>query len=142
MIRVLIADDNKLWRGGVCLLLARTKEVEVIGQASDGKQAVDLALQLKPDVVLMDIKMPVMSGLVATRKIVEGGQDLPVLVLAMSYDPETVRQALESGARGYVAKHEFTTHLLPAIQAVHQGQSYYSPMVAQELNRPWASSWN
>ncbi len=133
MIRVLIADDNHLMRNGLVLLLQRAREFEVVGEARDGNETVRLASELKPDVILVDVKMPLMGGLEAVRQIHAQDDQLPILVLAMAHDGALVRRALECGARGYIAKHEFIVDLVPGIRAVCAGQRYLSPSVSEEL---------
>ncbi len=129
MIRVLVADDNKLFRDGLCLLLRRCSDIELAAQAADGKEAVELVGKVKPHVVLMDLKMPVMDGFEATRQIhlVPLNGDRPaVLVVTGSYDAEMVKRALESGAKGYIAKHEFANEIAPGVRAVAEGKNYFS----------------
>ncbi len=133
MIRVLIADDNQLMRNGLSLLLARTGDIQVVGQARDGKETVALAKELCPDVILMDIRMPGVSGLDAVREIRRENGKVPILILAMAYDAPLVHRAFESGASGFIAKHEFVVDLVPGVRAVHAGQKYQSPSVVEEL---------
>lgn len=133
MIRVLIADDNHLMRNGLSLLLHRAGDFQVVGEARDGNETVRLARELKPDVILVDVRMPVLGGLEALRQIHAQNEQLPILVLAMAHDGALVRRALDYGARGYIAKHEFIVDLVPGIRAVCSGQRYLSPSVSEAL---------
>ncbi len=133
MARVLIADDQRLVRQGLLVLLTRGADIEVVGEARDGQEAVDLARKLAPDIVLMDVRMPRLNGLAATQQIAALGVKTQVLMVAMQYDADTVHHAVESGAKGFVAKCEMCTELLHAIQALGQGRSYYSASVLKLL---------
>ncbi len=133
MVNVLIADDQRLVRQGLQALLARWPEIQVVGEARDGQEAIDLARALTPDIVLMDVRMPRLNGIAATEKIRALGLDTRVLMVAMQYDPETVRRAIASGAKGFVAKCEMCQELMPALDALGKGRSYYSASVAQLL---------
>jgi DNA-binding NarL/FixJ family response regulator len=133
MIRVLVVDDQKLVRDGWCAVLARTSHIKVVGEARSSKEAVELALKLVPDVILMDVSMPGMDGLEATRQIQLQNDKISILMVAMAHEEATVRQALESGAKGYVAKHEFLNERVPGVRAVHEGKNYSSPSVAKIL---------
>jgi DNA-binding NarL/FixJ family response regulator len=131
MIHVIIVDAKKLVREGFQVLLSRVDDIQVAGEARDGQQAVEMARELAPDVILMDIRMPRLNGLDATRQIV--GLDLAtrVLMVAMQCDAESVQQAFEYGARGFVAKSEAYTELITAIRSVADGQRYCSPAIAR-----------
>jgi DNA-binding NarL/FixJ family response regulator len=127
VIHVLIADDQKLAREGLNALLSTVQDIAVVGMARDGKEAVNLALRLKPDVVLMDIEMPGTNGLQATGEIHRRAEEVAVLIVAWAYDLPLVRQALDNGARGFVAKNEFVQELIPAVRAVREGKTYLAP---------------
>jgi DNA-binding NarL/FixJ family response regulator len=133
-IRVLIADDKELMRNGLAVLLDRASDMECIGQASDGRQAVELANCLRPDIISMDINMPRLDGLQATAQICACHANARVLIVAMSYDAGLVRRAIEYGARGYVAKADIHAELLPAIRAVHAGKTYFSTQIKPLLD--------
>ncbi len=120
MIRVLIADDQRLVREEQHLLLQRATDIEVIGEARDGQEAVVLAGELSPDVITMDIKMPRLDGLAATREIVKQRQ-LPILIVAGSWSRELLDTALRNGSKGYVAKPDAYTELVPGVRALHAG---------------------
>ena len=123
MIRVLVADDHPVARAAVLDLLQDTDGVSVVGAAEDGAQAVDLVLEMQPDVVLMDVSMPNLSGIEATRRLAGGGSDVPVLIFSAECRPGVVRAAREAGARGCLAKGCKGTEILRAIRAVSRGQS-------------------
>ncbi len=132
-IRVLIVDDHPLFRDGIRALLDSLPETEPVGEASDGKTAVDLAVALKPDVVLMDLQLPVVHGIEATRRIVSTDPDIAVLVLSMSDDDESVFAAMRAGARGYVLKGADHDELHRAIVAAAAGEAIFGPGVARRL---------
>ena len=138
MIRVLVADDQALVRGGFRVLVDSAPDLEVIGEAVDGAQAVELALRLRPDVVLMDIRMPVMDGLEATRRILadQGPSPEPmirILVLTTFDLDEYVYQALKLGASGFLLKDTRPVELLDGIRRVHAGDALLSPTVLRQL---------
>jgi DNA-binding NarL/FixJ family response regulator len=132
-IRVLIVDDHAIVRDGLSALLALTGDIDVVGEATNGLEAVELARELKPDVVLMDISMPVMGGLEATRRISRECRDTRVLVLTQHDDKEFVFPVIESGATGFVSKAAAALELTQGIRAVHQGDSFLSPPIARML---------
>lgn len=129
MIRVLLADDDRLVRQTYRLLLRRQTDMEVVGEAQNGREAVDLAQKLEPDVIVMDIRMPVMDGLQATR-ILSLGNRFRVLVASGSGDEATVDRAMTSGACGFSIKGDGYRELTAAIRSVHAGGTYLSPAVA------------
>jgi two-component system response regulator NreC len=132
-IRVLIADDHTIVRSGVRLLLEAEPDIEVVGEALDGQQAVALAETLQPDVILMDIAMPGMDGLEATRQIVALWPDIRVLVLTMHRTDDYFFEMLKAGASGYVLKGAQTDELINAIRVVTQGEVFLYPPVARKL---------
>lgn len=135
MIRLIIVDDHALARSRLRALLGRVDDIEIIGEAQDGQEAVDLTEKLAPDVVLMDIRMPNVNGLAATKRICSRAAHSRVLIVAMSWDSPIVRQAMDNGASGYVAKHEAPTELIHAIRAVYKGDKYISPFISDMLAR-------
>ncbi len=134
MIRIVIADDHELMREGLKALLAQAPDIMVVGEASDGLEAVDLALRTSPDVVLMDAAMPTVSGVQATEQISALQDQVKVLFISGYSDPLMLRQALQSGARGYVVKSANPRELPLAIRAVSRGEYYFSPEVFSFLS--------
>lgn len=134
-IRVVVADDHPLFRGGLCALLESVADTEVVGEAGTGEEAVAVALSLRPDVVVMDVNMPGLDGLAATRRIVAEAGDVRVLVMTMHEDDEAVFAAIRAGARGYVVKGAAQEETLRAIRAVASGEAIFSPAIATRLQR-------
>jgi DNA-binding NarL/FixJ family response regulator len=134
-IRVLIADDHPLFRGGLRSLLESVPDMEVVGEATSGDEAVELARSTRPDVVVMDLNMPGLGGIEATRRILEAVKDLHVLVMTMQEDDEAVFAALRAGALGYQLKGAVQTETLRAIRAVANGEAILGPAVAERLQR-------
>lgn len=132
-IRVLIADDHPLFRSGMRALLAADPDTEVAGEATTGEEAVALAEELQPDVVLMDLKMPGLSGIEATRHVLHRSPNARVLVVTMFEDDHSVFSAIRAGARGYVLKGASPDEMLRAIQVVVGGEAIFSPAVATRL---------
>lgn len=132
-LRVLIADDHPLFRDGMRGLLATQPDIEVAGEASTGEEAVRLAEELGPDVVLMDIKMPGLGGIEATRRILVADPRVRVLVVTMFEDDATVFTAMRAGARGYVLKDDDKDDVLGAIRAVGRGGAVFGPSIAVRL---------
>jgi len=132
-IRVLIVDDHTLVRAGICSLLALVADIEVVGEASDGKEALEKVGELAPDVVLMDLAMPVMGGLEATRRIRREFRGIKVLALTQYDDSEYVIPVIEAGASGFVTKMAAFSELASAIQAAYRGDSFLSSTAATAL---------
>jgi DNA-binding NarL/FixJ family response regulator len=129
-IRVLIADDHALVRAGFRAYLQQLSGVDVVGEAQDGREALRLIEERRPDVVLMDISMPGMNGLEALARLVNDFPDLSVIILSMHTDRKHVRWALHAGAAGYLSKDSGTAELELALEAVTSGQTYLSPAVS------------
>lgn len=132
-IRVLVADDHAIVRAGIRLLLESEADMEVVGEAADGQEALTKARELRPDLVLMDIAMPGINGLEATRRIKEQCPATHVLALTMHEDERYFFQIIQAGAAGYVVKGASPADLLAALRAVSQGQAYLYPSVARRL---------
>jgi DNA-binding NarL/FixJ family response regulator len=133
MIRVAIADDHHLVRQGIRALLEKAEDIQVIGEAADGQEAVELVQRLPPDVLVIDIAMPRLNGIEGVRQIRALQGKTRTLVLSMYSDDVLVRQALRSGARGYLVKRALTEELLFAVRAVSRGEAFVSPEVAGHL---------
>jgi DNA-binding NarL/FixJ family response regulator len=134
-IRILIADDHPLFRGGLRALLESVAETEVVGEAATGEEAVEVALALIPDVVVMDINMPGLNGIDATREIVDKSEQVNVLVMTMHEDDDAVFAAIRAGARGYQLKGAAQDETLRAIRSVANGEAIFGPGIAQRLQR-------
>ena len=132
-IRILLADDHTVLRDGLRLILERQPGFVVVADAGDGREAVALALEHSPDVVLMDIAMPGMNGIEATRRIVEKLPRAGIVILSMHSDESYVIRSLKAGARGYLLKDSMKADLIAAIQAVAAGRSFFSPKVSRLL---------
>ena len=131
--RVLTADDNASFREGLSALLLSAPDLEVVGEAGDGGEAVRLAAELQPDVVLMDLDMPGTSGIEATRRILDTSPHIAVLVVSMFEDDDSVFAALRAGARGYLLKGAPKAEILRAIRAVVSGEAIFGPTIAKRL---------
>lgn len=132
-IRVLIADDHLIVREGLRVLLEAEPDIEVVGEAAEGQEAVDRTVELKPDIVLMDITMPGMNGMEATRVIKNRIPDVKVLALTMHENDEYFFEILNAGASGYVIKGGSSAELMSALRAVWQGDVYLHPSMAKKL---------
>lgn len=133
MIKVLLVDDQSLVREGLCSLLQTKPDLEVIGTAENGKMGVEQAISLQPDVVLMDVRMPVMDGVAATKALQEQCPQIKVLVLTTFDDDEYVSQAVRYGAKGYLLKDTPSEDLAAAIRAVHKGYTHLGPGLLEKM---------
>jgi DNA-binding NarL/FixJ family response regulator len=131
--RVLITDDHAIVRDGISALLALTGDLEAVGEATNGREALEMVKKLAPDVVLMDIAMPLMDGLEATRRIHKEFPNTKVIVLTQYEDREYVLPVIEAGASGFVSKTAASSELTSAIRSVYRGDSFLSPSVARLL---------
>jgi DNA-binding NarL/FixJ family response regulator len=132
-IRLLIADDHQLFRDGLKALLLSAPDTEVVGEAATGTEAVQLAAESQPDVILMDLQMPDMDGIEATRRIVDASPQINVLMVTMFEDDRSVFAAMRAGARGYVLKGAKHDEMLRAIRAVGSGEAIFSPSIAARM---------
>lgn len=132
-LRVVIADDHPMYRDGIRALLAANPDAELVGEATTGDEAVALAAQARPDLVIMDVQMPGLDGIEATRRVVAGNPEVRVLVVTMFEDDATVFRAMCAGARGYVVKGAGFEEMNRAVQAVGSGEAIFSPGIAARL---------
>ena len=130
-IKILLADDHPVVRRGLQFCLSKEHRLKVIGEATSGQEAVEKALKLQPDVVLMDISMPGMSGLDATEKLRQQAPGIKVLVLSVHSNRDYIFRIIQAGAHGYVSKEASTEELLRAIDCVQSGKTFFSPEIAQ-----------
>src|SRR5208283_1269902 len=128
-LRILLADDHEIVRRGLRALLERHEGWEVCGEASDGREAVEKALQLKPDVVIVDIGMPNLNGLDTTRQLLQHDPHFKVIVLTITDSDQVIREALDAGARGFVLKSDAARDLVSAVEAVQHNRMYFTPRV-------------
>jgi DNA-binding NarL/FixJ family response regulator len=141
MIRVLLADDQSLVRTGFRMILRAEPGIEVVGEAGDGAEAVALARELAPDVVLMDIRMPEVDGIEATRRILSGSQDGPAVLVLTTFDLDSyVYEALRAGASGFLLKDAPEEQLVAGIQIVAEGGSLFAPAITRRLIERFAGS--
>ncbi len=132
-IRILIADDHGVVREGLRSVLGSELDMEVVGEAATGKEVVERAAELRPDVILMDIQMPQINGIEATRRILEVDPGVGVVVLTMFEDDDSVFSAMRAGARGYVLKGADPSEILKVLRAVVGGEAYFGPEIAKRL---------
>jgi DNA-binding NarL/FixJ family response regulator len=139
-LRILIAEDHPLFRKGMTSLLSSVPEFEVIGEAKTGEEAVGRAADLQPDVVLMDLQMPEVNGIEATRRILQESPSIRVLVVTLFEDDDSVFMALRAGARGYVLKDADEEEMVRSIRTVGQGEAIFSPAIATRVLAYFAAS--
>src|SRR3954453_5318719 len=131
--RILLVDDHAVVRQGFKMILDAQSDMEIVGEAGNGREAVELAEQLKPDVVVMDVAMPELNGIEATRRLASSLPHTRVVALSMHKDSVYVREILRAGARGYLLKDSPAGALVPPVRAVAPGQSYLSPAVSNAV---------
>ncbi|NGN63086.1 response regulator transcription factor [Streptomyces sp. A7024] len=132
-MRILIADDHPAYRAGLALMLAAAPDLEVVAEAETGTAAVALATEARPDVVVMDLRMPELDGIEATRRLLAADPDLGIVVLTMFEDDDSVFAAMRAGARGYLLKGADQEELLRAIRAIAAGEAIFGPAVARRV---------
>lgn len=132
-IRVLLADDHGIVRKGLRFLLERQPEMEIVGEAADGREATRMADEMHPDVVIIDIGMPLLNGIEATSQMVKRNPALGVIILSVHSDEDYLLSALNAGAKGYLLKDSAEVDLVRAIQAVHNGTPFFSPEIAKTM---------
>jgi len=132
-IRVLIADDHALFREGVNAILKSVPDIELVGEAGTGQEALNLASDLKPDVILMDIQMPDLNGVDATERILKTHPDAGIIIVTMLEDDDSLFSAMRAGARGYVLKGAGKAEMLKSIRAVAEGEALFGPAIATRL---------
>jgi DNA-binding NarL/FixJ family response regulator len=132
-IHILLADDHAVVRQGFKMILAAQPDMEIVGEAGNGREALDLAGQLQPDVIVMDVAMPELNGIEATRRVSDVSPRSRVLALSMHKDSVYVREILRAGARGYLLKDSISSDLLAAVRAIARGEGYLSPGVSDAV---------
>jgi DNA-binding NarL/FixJ family response regulator len=139
-ISVLLAEDHMIVRQGLRLLIEADGDIEVIGQAKTGREAIQLTKDLHPEVIVMDIAMPLLNGLQATRQILKAFPETKVLILSAHGDPEYVEQVMKSGALGYLVKQSSAEMVATAIRELHQGHSFFTRSIAKRLKEKYQKS--
>jgi two-component system, NarL family, response regulator NreC len=139
-LRVLIADDHGVVRHGLRALLEKSPKVSVVGEAADGREAVRLASEANPDIIVMDIAMPLLNGIDATTQIMSRCPDVKVIILSMYSDESYVLRALSAGAKGYLLKDSAESDILPAVESVAQGRPFFSPAITRTLLEEYLES--
>jgi DNA-binding NarL/FixJ family response regulator len=132
-ISVLIADDHAVFREGLRAVLGPEPDMDVVGEAATGKEVIERAAELRPDVILMDIQMPQINGIEATRRILDASPHIGVVVLTMFEDDDSVFSAMRAGARGYILKGAPPSEILKVVRAVAGGEAYFGPEIARRL---------
>ena len=139
-IRVLLADDHPVYRDGLAALLASVEGLDVVGTAEDGEAAVVLATELQPDVVVMDVQMPGLDGIEATRRLTAANPHIGVVILTMGEEDATLFSAMQAGARGYLLKGANQTEIVRAVTAVARGEAIFGPAIARRIAEFFAGS--
>lgn len=138
-LSILLVDDHPLVREGLRALLTSLPGMSIVGEASDGEEAISMASELQPDIILMDLHMPRLNGIEATRRILQASSHIGILVLTMLEDDDSVFGAMRAGARGYILKGAGKSEVIRAITVVAHGEAIFSPQIAQRLMQYFAS---
>jgi DNA-binding NarL/FixJ family response regulator len=128
-LRILLADDHEIVRRGLCALLQKQEGWEVCGEASDGRKALELARQLKPDIVILDIGMPSLNGLATARQMLQHDPNFKIIILTITDSDQVIREALDAGARGFVLKSDAARDLVSAVEALQSKRMFFTPRV-------------
>ncbi len=139
-LRILVADDHEVVRRGLCALLEGQREWKVCGEAADGREAVEKAQDLKPDVAIIDIGMPTLNGLEATRQILKSNPRIKVLVLTLHDSDQVVREVLNAGARGFLLKSDAARELISAVEELRQSRTYFTSTVSTKIFEGYVNS--
>jgi DNA-binding NarL/FixJ family response regulator len=139
-ISVLLVEDHTVVRQGLRLLIEIAGDIEIVGEAKTGREAVRMTKELRPQVIVMDIAMPLMNGLEATRQILKAFPEAKVLILSAHSDAEYVEQVMKAGARGYLIKQSSGDVLAQAVRELHKGQTYFTPSIAKRLKEEYQKS--
>lgn len=140
--RIVLADDHVMFRQGIKNILEKDKDLEVIGEVSDGLKLLELLKKVTPDMVILDISMPNLRGIEATKEIKMISQGIKVLILSMHKDKEYVYHAISAGAEGYLLKEDAHTELFAAIEKIRQGEHYISPLLSEDLTQEFARTYH
>jgi DNA-binding NarL/FixJ family response regulator len=136
-ITVILVDDHAIMRQGLRLLIEGNKDIQIVGEAKTGREAIKIAMRQRPDVVIMDIAMPLMNGIQATPHILKASPQTKVLILSAHSDPEYVEQVVEGGASGYLLKHSSGEILAEAVRALKKGNTFFDPSVGKEIKNKY-----
>src|ERR1700712_1204749 len=139
-IEILLADDHEIFRDGFGLMFKKNPDIKLIGEAADGKELVKMAHQLKPDVIVTDIQMPVLDGVIATKQLTQELPHIGIIALSMFNEETPIVEMLEAGARGYLLKNAHKSEIIAAIKAVYKEQNYYCRHTTQKLAKLIAHS--
>jgi DNA-binding NarL/FixJ family response regulator len=132
-IKLLVADDHTIIRNGICALLKNEPDFQIVGEAKTGREAVRMSIELSPDILIMDLAMPLLNGMEATRQVVHECPDIKIIVLSAYQDDAHMEASIAAGAAGYLLKASAAADIVQAVKEVHKGNAYFSPLVAERL---------
>jgi DNA-binding NarL/FixJ family response regulator len=135
-LRILIADDHEAVRKGVCAILSSREDIEICGEAENGKEAVEQAIKLRPDLIILDITMPILSGFEAAREIRKALPDSPILILSMHESTQLIEEAKKIGVQGYVTKTQVGATLLSAVEALLRNETFFPERISPAHSAP------